>query len=107
MDDKKRFFLFAGLGCAAGIVVAILGAVALVFLPLQFSRTAVREVTRRPTWTPVPGALATQQIVPTFTPPAAAQPIDVQRRWLDAQPGARGECCLRNRFHAKQRGDAS
>jgi len=70
MDRKRVFFIAAGLGCLGLIVVLALGAAALYFLPLsvQWARTS-QEITPEPTWTLVPGAVATQEAIPTFTPP--------------------------------------
>ena len=78
MENKKAFFLFAGLGCAVVVVVVALGVAALFFLPLQVQwQTASNKITPEPTWTPVPGALATQEVIPTFTPPSSEEAITV------------------------------
>jgi S1-C subfamily serine protease len=80
VDKRKVFFIAAGLGCLGLIVILALGAAALYFLPLsvQWARTS-QEITPEPTWTLVPGAAATQEVIPTFTPPPPASRTDVEQ----------------------------
>lgn len=64
---RKGFALIAGLGCTS-LVFLVLGAMAflLFFFPMQ-SQISAQQVEPGPTFTPVPGAQATQDVVPTFT----------------------------------------
>jgi S1-C subfamily serine protease len=80
VDKRKVFFIAAGLGCLGLIVILALGAATLYFLPLsvQWARTS-QEITPEPTWTLVPGAAATQEVIPTFTPPPPASRTDVEQ----------------------------
>jgi S1-C subfamily serine protease len=83
MDNRKRFFLFAGLGCAVLVLLVLLGAAALFFLPLQIRwATASKEVTPSPTWTLIPGAAATQEVIPTFTPPSPDMVVDIEQSFI-------------------------
>jgi 2-alkenal reductase len=73
--DKKTLWIAGGIGCGLLILLLALGAVAFIFLPLpmQSFTQAEAEPTLRPTWTPMPGAVATQEVIPTFTPPPSGQ----------------------------------
>jgi 2-alkenal reductase len=75
--NKKALYIIGGVGCGLLILLLLAGAVALFFLPFPLQRFAQGEPepqpTPQPTWTPAPGAVATQEAIPTFTPPPAVQ----------------------------------
>ena len=71
MDNRRRFAITAGIGCTLLIVLLVIAVPMLLFLPLQSGRFMVREIGEVVERTPSPGAAATQQVIPTFTPPAS------------------------------------
>jgi S1-C subfamily serine protease len=75
--NKKAIYIVGGVGCGLLILFLLAGAAALFFLPLPLQRFAQSEPasqpTQQPTWTPAPGAVATQEVIPTFTPPPPTQ----------------------------------
>ncbi len=62
--ERRNLALIAGLGCATLLLVAVVVAAPLLFFSLQRNESTEAIVT----WTPVPGAERTQEVVPTLTP---------------------------------------
>jgi S1-C subfamily serine protease len=69
--NRKRFAITAGIGCSLLVLLLIFGVPILLFFPFQTGHAMVREVKPVVEHTPAPGAAATQQAIPTFTPPSA------------------------------------
>jgi 2-alkenal reductase len=83
MDSKRVLFLFAGLGCVVLVLAVLLGAVDFGLLPLQVRWSmAGSEATPEPMWTPIPGAAATQEVIPTFAPPSPEQAMDIEQSFI-------------------------
>jgi S1-C subfamily serine protease len=65
--EKKHFALIAGVGCFAVILLAIAVALPLLLIPTQVRRMVSEAPVA--TSTPIPGLVATQEIIPTLTLP--------------------------------------
>jgi S1-C subfamily serine protease len=65
--EKKHFALIAGVGCVIVILLAIAVALPLLLIPIQVRRMV--SETPAPTSTPIPGLVATQEVIPTLTLP--------------------------------------
>lgn len=65
--DKKPFALILGIGCAGLLVLVAVVVLPFLLFPTQVSRIVATE---RPTATVAEGALATQEVVATLTPPS-------------------------------------
>jgi S1-C subfamily serine protease len=65
--NKRLFALVAALGCGVFVLLAVAGVAVLVFFPLQLAQPATSTVGP----TAPPGIGATQEVIPTLTPPAA------------------------------------
>jgi 2-alkenal reductase len=81
--EKRGFLVFAGLGCGLLVLLVALGAAALFFLPLQVQwTTGSATSTVEPTPTLVPGAVETQEVIPTFTPPSPGQVVAIEESFV-------------------------
>jgi S1-C subfamily serine protease len=65
--ERKHFALIAGVGCVIVILLAIAVTLPLLLIPIQVRR--VVSETPVPTSTPIPGLVATQEVIPTLTLP--------------------------------------
>ena len=75
--NKRTSWILAGLGCGLTLLLALGAGAALLWLtPLQLF--GAQTTAAQPTWTPAPGALATQQAVSVVTPVVpSARPVQL------------------------------
>jgi S1-C subfamily serine protease len=97
--DQRRFAVIAGLGCGS-LTLLFVGAVLFLFFffPLQ-TQIVAQEVDLGPTFTPVPGAEATQIVIPTLTVPATSTENEPAQQTLPAQIGSASLADLYNQIN--------
>jgi S1-C subfamily serine protease len=90
--DKKRFLWTAGIGCVGLLVLLAVIILPFLLVPIQVRRIMTSEqpmTTAAPETSPVPGALATQEIVATLTlPPPPPTPQPTLSALPEIEPGS-------------------